>query len=141
METTAFGTIRLEDGQAMLPVGPGLLRPAGLDLLATVGDRAAMTAAAAFLDALPRHLETVRGHLLDGLDTEPARYAGLFPELACKSAVSADALWNSLALQSVWTDDTGTVTLDFAVDGAEQGPTLSAAFALDGTLKGLAVRP
>lgn len=140
METTAFGTIRLEDGQAMLPVGPGLLRPAGLDMLATVADREAMAAAAAFLDTLPKHLATVRRHLMDRLDADPGLYARLCPDCAAKSAASAEALWTSLALQSVWTDDDATVTLEFG-RGADAGaPVLSAAFALDGTLKDLAIR-
>ncbi|GAA0305457.1 hypothetical protein [Rhodovulum strictum] len=139
METRAFGTIRLEDGQATLPVGPGLLRPAGLDMLATLGDRVAMAAAAEFLDALPKHLATVRQHLMDGLDTAPERFASLFPELATSSATPADRLWTSLDLRSVWTDNDATVTLEFARDGAEDGPVLAAAFALDGTLRDLAV--
>ncbi|MGC9419176.1 MAG: hypothetical protein ACP5EN_09400 [Rhodovulum sp.] len=140
METRTFGTIRLEDGQATLPVGPGLLRPAGLDMLATVGDREAMAAAAAFLDALPKHLDTVRRALMDRLDAEPELYGKLFPHMAGASAVTADALWASLALQAVWTDEDATVTLDFGIDDAEAGaPVLSAAFALDGTFKSLKV--
>jgi len=139
METRAFGTIRLEGGQATLPVGPGLLRPAGLDMLATVGDREAMAGAAAFLDALPKHLDTVRRHLFDRLDTDAALCAALCPELSGRAAISADTLWNMLALRSVWTDDEATVTLEFVVDGSADSPVLAAAFALDGTLKDLAV--
>lgn len=140
IETRTFGTIRLEDGQATLPVGPGLLRPAGLDMLATVGDREAMAAAAACLDALPKHLETVRRALMDRLDAEPDLYGTLFPHMAGTSAIGADALWTSLALQAVWTDKDATVMLDFGLDGAGSGATvLSAAFALDGTFTALKI--
>lgn len=117
---------------------PGLLRPAGLDMLTTVGGRTAMAAAAACLDALPKHLETVRRALMDRLDAEPDPYGRLFPHVARTSAISADPLWTSLALQAVWTDENATVTLDCDLAGAEaSAPVLSAAFALNGPFTAL----
>lgn len=137
METNAFGTIQIEDGQATLPVGPGLLQPAALDVLATVKDREAMAAAASFIDALPRHLDDVRARVMEVFDTNPECFTGLFPCVADPARASVESLWQSLVVRSVWTRDDATVIVEFAVDGAADTTVLSALFDLDGTLSEL----
>ncbi|MBL3567908.1 hypothetical protein BV509_19710 [Rhodovulum sulfidophilum] len=146
METTAFGTIPLEDGQATLPVGPGIVRPAGLDVLATVQDRETMAALSEFLDRLPRHIETAREHFLDNYDrvaadvpawlyeNEPGIFAAMFPAAPDAATVDAEALWLALDVNSIWTRDETAVVLDLGFRDTAMPHAFAAEFRLDGTL-------
>ncbi|ARC87705.1 hypothetical protein [Rhodovulum sp. MB263] len=150
METKAFGTISLEDGQATLPVGPGIVRPASLDALATLKDREAMAALAQFLDRLPRHIEKAREHFLDNYEevaanvpswlheNAPEVFRAMFGD-AAPSGIDAEALWTALDLSSVWTRDDNVVVLDLGFRETPMTHAFAAEFNYDGTLTGLAL--
>ncbi|ARE40525.1 hypothetical protein RGUI_2384 [Rhodovulum sp. P5] len=150
METNAFGTVRLDDGQATLPVGPGVLRPVGLDFLATVQDRPKMEAAATFIDTLSKHVETVRVAFLDGYDSiaanvpawlhenAPAAYAALFPDTPNPADITPAQLWDSLDMTAIWSRDDGIVTIAFGFHEVDVPRSFAAEFQLDGALQRVA---
>lgn len=150
METTAFGTVDLYDGQATLPVGPGVLRPVGVDFLATVSDRSKMALAAAFIDSLPRHIEKVRETFLDAYEeiAKPApawlkrnaggAYATLFAGTPDPRDVTPAQLWNSLDVETIWTRQDGVVTVEFGFRETDMLRAFAAEFGIDGTLESLA---
>jgi len=146
METKLFDHIELENGEATLPKIPPLRQQVSLDL-AEFGDTLSLhKKAALFLDLLPDHIATVQAVFhRDYAETAsfvpewlfeeaPVSFAALFPNARVANDVSANDVWQALAVRSIWASDEPTLTIDFEFMDTDMNHVFAAYFDLEGKL-------